>query len=513
MTDKQRPTPDDRELVQYLQGDSKLSRQYREASGETAPPELDDAILAQARSELRRRPRGINRWLAPVALAASVMLGVNLGWNVYQAQPVPGEQWKSVESPPVPEQQASAPAAPPPALESASESKVSQAAPQFVPDAPATTDLAGAGAAKRGEARVAEADAQSAREAQEDAQRKAESRRQQAAMAEQERALQKQAAAPLRRDALAGAATESAAPAAAVTPSEPAAARSHGWVLIGAAPQDYRIGLNNQFQVSGNNSLTILSRDHPAVGGAASAPPRDFGTLASSVPAAQFRGRNVTFDAWVRPEDVKQWTGLWLRVDSAERKPLRFENMAQRPIRGTGDWRQASITLDVPVEAESIAFGLLLYGSGRAFIDAAHVGPADGGSPEYFYDFEERQLDSASAPKAAGPAAPAAARAVPVPAPKPWTEAEKIERLIMFVAGLHDVDFIRNGTEHSPEDAAKHMRMKREKAGDRVKTADDFIRLCASHSYITNEAYLIRFPDGRTRTAEDVLREQLATMR
>jgi hypothetical protein len=43
-----------------------------------------------------------------------------------------------------------------------------------------------------------------------------------------------------------------------------------------------------------------------------------------------------------------------------------------------------------------------------------------------------------------------------------------------------------------------------------VKTADDFIRLCASHSYISGQAYLIQYADGRTRTAEDVLREELA---
>jgi hypothetical protein len=98
------------------------------------------------------------------------------------------------------------------------------------------------------------------------------------------------------------------------------------------------------------------------------------------------------------------------------------------------------------------------------------------------------------------------------PAPAPMTETEKIERLIGFVAQLDDVDFIRNGKEYAPADAAAHMRLKLKRAGDRVKTAGDFIRLCASFSTQTGEAYLIRFPDGRTRTAEDVLREQLASM-
>jgi hypothetical protein len=118
--------------------------------------------------------------------------------------------------------------------------------------------------------------------------------------------------------------------------------------------------------------------------------------------------------------------------------------------------------------------------------------------------------DSAAAGAAARSAAPAAAMA-PTEAP-PMTEAQKIERLIAYVAQLDDVAFIRNGKEYNGADAADHMRLKLKRAGDRVKTAEDFIRLCASFSTQTGEAYLIRFPDGRTRTAEDVLREQLATM-
>ncbi|MGQ0587023.1 MAG: DUF5329 family protein [Gammaproteobacteria bacterium] len=38
------------------------------------------------------------------------------------------------------------------------------------------------------------------------------------------------------------------------------------------------------------------------------------------------------------------------------------------------------------------------------------------------------------------------------------------------------------------------------------------MRLCASHSSLSGEAYLIRLEDGRTRTAEDVLREELARL-
>lgn len=94
----------------------------------------------------------------------------------------------------------------------------------------------------------------------------------------------------------------------------------------------------------------------------------------------------------------------------------------------------------------------------------------------------------------------------------PLTDNQKIERLIAYVAQLEGAVFIRNEKQHTPAEASKHLQLKREKAGDRVKTADDFIRLCASFSSLSGEAYLIRLKDGRTRTAEDVLREELARL-
>jgi hypothetical protein len=103
-------------------------------------------------------------------------------------------------------------------------------------------------------------------------------------------------------------------------------------------------------------------------------------------------------------------------------------------------------------------------------------------------------------------------RAAPAGAPAetlPLTEGQKIDRLVAYVAGLEGAVFIRNGKEYGPTEAAKHLQDKRERAGSRVNTADDFIRLCASHSILSGDAYLIRFADGRTRTAEDVLREEL----
>jgi hypothetical protein len=71
------------------------------------------------------------------------------------------------------------------------------------------------------------------------------------------------------------------------------------------------------------------------------------------------------------------------------------------------------------------------------------------------------------------------------------------------------VVFLRNGSEYDARQAAEHLRLKLKRAGSRVRTAEEFIRLCASRSSISGEAYRLRFPDGRTIDAGQFFHERL----
>ena len=93
----------------------------------------------------------------------------------------------------------------------------------------------------------------------------------------------------------------------------------------------------------------------------------------------------------------------------------------------------------------------------------------------------------------------------------PQSKAE-VDELISFVQ-TSGVLFIRNGQEYSAADGADHLRQKLGKAGDRVKTTDDFITGIASKSYLTGKPYLVKFADGRTEPAGDWLRAHLAEVR
>ena len=89
------------------------------------------------------------------------------------------------------------------------------------------------------------------------------------------------------------------------------------------------------------------------------------------------------------------------------------------------------------------------------------------------------------------------------------SEKKKIEFLISAVENLKVAIFIRNGTEHDGKEAAEHLRIKLQKAGDRVRTADDFIRVCASKSFLSGKPYMIRSSDGKTINSEQYFREKL----
>ena len=92
------------------------------------------------------------------------------------------------------------------------------------------------------------------------------------------------------------------------------------------------------------------------------------------------------------------------------------------------------------------------------------------------------------------------------------TEAEKVDRLIQFVRSMKDATFIRNGSEHTCQEAADHLRSKWEKHRDKIGSAREFIQELASKSGFSGEPYKIRFRDGTEVTTGTVLSQELARL-
>ena len=90
-------------------------------------------------------------------------------------------------------------------------------------------------------------------------------------------------------------------------------------------------------------------------------------------------------------------------------------------------------------------------------------------------------------------------------------EASKIQYLIASVETLEGATFIRNGSKYDARSASDHLRLKLKNAGDRVRTAEDFIKHCGSKSSMTGQPYLIKFREGATVKAEIFFRKNLMT--
>ncbi len=88
-------------------------------------------------------------------------------------------------------------------------------------------------------------------------------------------------------------------------------------------------------------------------------------------------------------------------------------------------------------------------------------------------------------------------------------EQARIDFLLRKVETSKGVVFIRNGSEHDGPAAASHLRMKLNYAGERLKTAEQFITYCASQSSITHRKYQVRLADGKTVDAASYFEEKL----
>jgi hypothetical protein len=133
-----------------------------------------------------------------------------------------------------------------------------------------------------------------------------------------------------------------------------------GWYMAGSKPADYESGVDDVTANNGQRSAYLTAKKADADG---------FGTLMQNFRADQYRGKRVRLRASVKAENVQRWAGLWMRVDGApEVAPLAFDNMEDRPIRGTTDWQHHDVVLDVPKEATGIFFGVLLTGPGEIWL-------------------------------------------------------------------------------------------------------------------------------------------------
>jgi hypothetical protein len=161
-------------------------------------------------------------------------------------------------------------------------------------------------------------------------------------------------------------------PLAAQVDSGPAKAPA-GWILTGSKPADYRVGIDKSVVLEGQPSAFLKSVVASSVAATDKATTQGlgpFGTMMQTVSAVNFAGKRVRFKAQVKSQDVADWAGLWMRYDRG-REMLFLDNMQTRPIKGSQPWKNYEVVLDVPADATSISFGVLLAESGEVWMNQA----------------------------------------------------------------------------------------------------------------------------------------------
>lgn len=80
-------------------------------------------------------------------------------------------------------------------------------------------------------------------------------------------------------------------------------------------------------------------------------------------------GKHIRVTFWLKTRDVRGWVGTFVIIQGMDGRHMQYDDMSDRPVRGTTDWQQYKIVTDLPDEPCIIYFGPDLYGPGELWAD------------------------------------------------------------------------------------------------------------------------------------------------
>ena len=155
---------------------------------------------------------------------------------------------------------------------------------------------------------------------------------------------------------------------------------ANGWIVLHPADkdvarvlQDYEFGIDRQTSHQGSASAFGKSLGPSTEKSAI--------TFRQLIKSDNYRGKRIRLAAYAKVQGATTGANLWMRVDAKDGSILSFDNMYQRRIKGTVDWQEYDIVLDVPAEAVAIFFGFGLVGEGRVWADDFRLEEVGGDVP------------------------------------------------------------------------------------------------------------------------------------
>lgn len=139
-----------------------------------------------------------------------------------------------------------------------------------------------------------------------------------------------------------------------------------GWWRNGAKAESYVVGVDSTETWGGMPSAYVQSLTPTVEGG--------FGGMMQTTSAESYIGKRVRLSGWIKTENAEEGGQLWLRVDGKEKgQTLQFDNMNNRAVKGTSDWQEASVVLDVPADASAMAYGFFVKGGGKMWVNGQRI--------------------------------------------------------------------------------------------------------------------------------------------
>jgi len=151
--------------------------------------------------------------------------------------------------------------------------------------------------------------------------------------------------------------------------SDPSWRLPTGWLAAETIRGEYRVGIDRAIVYEGKASLFLTSLS-PAPHGTVS--------IYQEITARRYRGQRVRLWAFLRPERMNVQARLWLQANDAESEHLARDQVT---LSGSAPWKKFQIVIDVPSDAASIRFGMLMYGTGTLWAAPFHFEQVDSSVP------------------------------------------------------------------------------------------------------------------------------------
>lgn len=137
-----------------------------------------------------------------------------------------------------------------------------------------------------------------------------------------------------------------------------------GWrkALNGPLAENYTMDADSITKYAGKYSIRVSSQKSN----------NGLAAIFVEIPS-HYSGKQIVIRGMVKTEDVKNgYTGLWMRL-TGEEGAMGNDQMQNRGLTGTNDWKELKISLPFSAGVEKISVGLVLYGTGTVWADNLSV--------------------------------------------------------------------------------------------------------------------------------------------